>query len=331
MMMSLVAAAVIVQSSPVEVPPLVRSAFRSAYYAATLGSDRNVKLNDWVSLQAKRGTKLRASMDQTSATLTSDPGLHLAVKWAPDLRVKSVKFDFEKRKFDVDSEAAGWSVFGLVDWAGEKVLEWYLNKYVAPKVPQVGSLEAAGGMGYLLWKSILGEGPLADVDLRDVSLGAELQAPTDLSYKQGEVTVSVKAGTRLAIAVDTKGPLGSAKLASATAVVGGSGVTISGGSEPWSALLSARVRAVGIAGNGRVATDFDLGLDAASAMLEFATGTSIRRELEKAIQRDLPPGLYDAATKLARQNAGVSAETWVAGLLSGWKRGVASTLDAVAP
>src|SRR5262245_43233671 len=230
-MLTLVAMVALAQTPPA-VPPLVRAAFRGAYYAATLGSDTNVRLNNWVTLEAAGDTRLTTSMDATSATLASDPGLRLNIKWAPDLRVKSIAYDFAKKKFDVDSEAAGFSLFGFVDWAGERVLEWYLNKYVAPKIPEIGGVEAAGGMGALLWQAILGQGARAGIDLRDVSVDVEAEAPTDLAFKQGAVEVKVKAGTQLGLRLRTSGPLESATLEFLGAAVTGAGVEIRGGDNP---------------------------------------------------------------------------------------------------
>lgn len=122
--------------NPDEALRLAQRSVESASVSATLEEERTVHKDRFVEVVFEAGSRLMASLDPGGVHLTSDPGILLKVRHAPDLRITHIRWDYREARFDCSATANWFDILGIIGAVGERKVEQVLNTRLKPLLPE---------------------------------------------------------------------------------------------------------------------------------------------------------------------------------------------------
>lgn len=158
-----------VPKSPQEAVHLAQRTVESASISATLEEGQTLHKDRLVEVLFEAGSRLSVSLDPLGLHFTSEPGILLKIRYAPDFRITHIRWDFETARFDCSATPNWFDILGIIGAVGERKIEQVLNTKLRPLLP-----EAVRRPGY---------SPSSDKDLPKTI--AELSRVFDLPSAQG--------------------------------------------------------------------------------------------------------------------------------------------------
>lgn len=125
-----------VPSNQDEAVRLAQRSVESASLSATLEEGRTVHKDRSVEVVFEAGARLTASLDPGGLHFSSDPGVLLKVRHAPDLRITHIRWDFDEARFDCSATANWFDILGIIGAIGERKVEQVLNARLKPLLPE---------------------------------------------------------------------------------------------------------------------------------------------------------------------------------------------------
>lgn len=125
-----------VPSNQDEAMRLAQRSVESASLSATLREGQTVHKDRSVEVVFEAGSRLTASLDPGGLHFSSDPGILLKVRHAPDLRLTHIRWDFGEARFDCSATANWFDILGIIGALGERKVEQVLNARLKPLLPE---------------------------------------------------------------------------------------------------------------------------------------------------------------------------------------------------
>lgn len=125
-----------VPSNQDEAMRLAQRSVESASLSATLQEGQTVHKDRLVEVVFEAGSRLTASLDPGGLHFSSDPGILLKVRHAPDLRITHIRWDFGEARFDCSATANWFDILGIIGAIGERKVEQVLNARLKPLLPE---------------------------------------------------------------------------------------------------------------------------------------------------------------------------------------------------
>lgn len=107
----------------------------SASLSATLEAGDTAYKDDKIEVVFETNSRLSVSLGWNYLSFTSEPGILIKIKWAPDLRLNNIRWLFDEARFDVSANANWFDIFHVIGNIGEKKIESVLNQKLKPLLP----------------------------------------------------------------------------------------------------------------------------------------------------------------------------------------------------
>ncbi len=305
-----------VPSNQDEALRLAQRSVESASLSATLEEGRTVHKDRSVEVVFEAGSRLTASLDPGGLYFSSDPGILLKVRHAPDLRITHIRWDFGEARFDCSATANWFDILGIIGAIGERKVEQVLNARLRPLLP-----EAVRRPGYSPTTDPNLAGTIADLSrvfrfasrgpatLKDPSAFVDARMPEDLRVplSANGLELVVAKGVLFSLSAQARGRLDQPVVQRLSLQAEGQGIVVRPSSGAFRAFKELRLKRVTVTQGGAFEFDYDLsaealgeGLLALVALLGLAAGRDVgpipevrlrevRSEIDARLQKEVPP------------------------------------------
>ncbi len=271
---------------------LAQRSVEGAGVSATLTEGQMVHKDRSVEVVFEAGSRLSASLDPGGLHFTSDPGILLKVRHAPDLRITHIRWDFQEARFDCSATANWFDILGIIGAIGERKVEQVLNARLKPLLPEAvrrpgyspatdpnlaatiaqlsrvfqfaspsvegrgvapGTERGAGASG----TGATGMGPR---HLKDPSASLTIRMPEDLRVplSQNGLELVVSKGVLFFISAQAKGRLDRPLVQRLSLNASGQGIVVRPSSGAFRAFKELHLKGVTISHGGKFDFDYDL-------------------------------------------------------------------------
>ena len=122
-------------SVPVDVITYARKALWSLEASVTVTRDEVLYRGRGASVILPGGARFGVAVDPTGVSLSCDPGLLTTVRFAPDVRIDRLRYDFATGVFHVGAEGDRRDLFGLAGSITANKIEFRLHERFGPLLP----------------------------------------------------------------------------------------------------------------------------------------------------------------------------------------------------
>lgn len=325
-----------VPSNQDEAMRLAQRSVESASLSATLREGQTVHKDRSVEVVFEAGSRLTASLDPGGLHFSSDPGILLKVRHAPDLRITHIRWDFGEARFDCSATANWFDILGIIGALGERKVEQVLNARLKPLLP-----EAVRRPGYSpttdpnLARTIADLSRVFDFaslgpgNLKDPSAFVSARMPEDLRVplSANGLELVVAKGVLFFLSAQARGRLDRPVVQRLSLRAEGQGIVVRPSSGAFRAFKELHLNGVTVTQGGKFDFDYDLsaevmgeGLLALVALLGLASGRDVgpipevrlrevRSEIDARLQKEVPPRFRAFLKQYDRLVPGVSLMT----------------------
>jgi len=124
-----------IPARPDEALELAQRSITSVGASATLEEQRTVYQDRAVEVVFDAGSRLSVRLDPMGLHFSSQPGILLKIRRAPDLRITDIRWDFASARFDCSATANWFDILGIIGAIGERKVEAVLNARLKPLLP----------------------------------------------------------------------------------------------------------------------------------------------------------------------------------------------------
>jgi hypothetical protein len=121
---------------PADVITYARKALWSLEASVTVTREEILYRGRGAEVSLPGGARFGVAVDPTGVSLSCDPGLHVRVRFAPDVRIDRLRYDFATGVFHVGAEGDRRDLFGLVGSLTANKIEFRLHERFGPLLPE---------------------------------------------------------------------------------------------------------------------------------------------------------------------------------------------------
>lgn len=313
--------------SGTEAMQLAQRSVRGGSAGATLTEGQTAYQDKDIQVSFDAGSRMTARLGYGGLSFSTQPGILVQVNNAPDVRIQSVRYNFDEGRFTADVASDGFDLFGVIGKIGKWKVEQVLDAKLKPLLPAAlqrpgyspqrdpdlpgtlgqmqrmfdfagGAGAAAGGAGGMAGKL---SKPSASLD---VAMPEELRVPLGDSGLE----LLIEQGTSLNLNAQGEGAAAQPTLSSLSLMADGRGIRILPSEGMFKEFKELNMRAITIRPGGQFSFDYDLsaeglisGLAGLVQLLGMAAGQPVsgnvpdvkldfvRKEIDAKLQSEVPP------------------------------------------